>query len=275
MMILEKDIPFASQLNPGYGSVTLVGAGPGDPELLTIKGMRAIFEATILLVDDLVNPEILQYASPLARIIQVGKRGGCISTPQSYIEKLMISAVAKGEKVVRLKGGDPFIFGRGGEELEHLQALGIPVKVINGITSGLAASTALGAPLTHRDHAVGVLMITGHSKPGREATDWVQIGKVAQDTKLTLVIYMGITGVDAIQSGLMKSMPSETPVAIVQKATLPDQRIEKCSLRGLVSRIREANMGSPSIIVIGDVLQALAQIASDSVAPTLKHIKAA
>jgi uroporphyrin-III C-methyltransferase len=275
MMNIEKDIRFTSQLNASYGSVTLVGAGPGDPELLTIKGMRAIFEATILLVDDLVNPEILQYASPSARIIQVGKRGGCVSTPQSYIEKLMISAVAKGEKVVRLKGGDPFIFGRGGEEQEHLQALGIPVKVISGITSGLAASTALGAPLTHRDYAVGVLMITGHNKPGRNATDWAQIGKVAQDTKLTLVIYMGITGIDSIQSGLLESMSSDTPVAIVQKATLPDQRIEKCTLREMVSKIHETKMGSPSIIVIGDVLQALTQIANDSVAPAFQNIKAA
>lgn len=274
-MGLYTDNQFASQSNARYGSVTLVGAGPGDPELMTIKGMRAIFEATIVLVDDLVNPEILQYASPSARIIHVGKRGGCISTPQSYIEKLMISAVSKGEKVVRLKGGDPFIFGRGGEELENLQDLGIPVKVINGITSGLAASTALGAPLTHRDYAVGVLMITGHSKPGRGLTDWAQIGKVAQDTKLTLVIYMGISGVDAIQSGLLECMSADTPVAIVQRATLPDQRVEKCSLQSLVSMIHEKNMGSPSIIIIGDVLHALAQISSKSEAPSFDYIRAA
>ncbi len=145
------------------GTCTLVGAGPGDPELLTLKAVKAIQAATVLLVDDLVNEAILQHASPSARIVYVGKRGGCKSTPQAFIEKLMINAVQDGETVVRLKGGDPFIFGRGGEEVEHLRALGIEVNVINGITSGLAAISSLGAPLTHREHAHGVVFVTGHA----------------------------------------------------------------------------------------------------------------
>ena len=275
MMRLFTDNQLASQSNSCYGSVTLVGAGPGDPELLTIKGMRAIFEATVLLVDGLVTPLILQYASPKVRVIHVGKRGGCISTPQSYIEKLMISEALNGERVVRLKGGDPFIFGRGGEEVRRLQELGIQVSVINGITSGLAASTALQAPLTDRDHAVGVLMITGHSKPGRDETNWVEIGAVANSAKLTLVIYMGISGVDSIQSGLMQCMPSNTPVAIVQNASLPNQRIEHGKLSELVCVIEANQIASPSIIVIGDVLSGIAQAAGSKGLSSLQQLRAA
>ena len=130
------------------GTVTLVGAGPGDPELLTLKAVKAIQAATVLLVDDLVSPEVVALAAPGARVIHVGKRGGCRSTPQSFIHKLMVTAAREGEQVVRLKGGDPFIFGRGGEELEALREAGIGVRVINGITAGLGAATALGVPLT-------------------------------------------------------------------------------------------------------------------------------
>ena len=148
------------------GTCTLVGAGPGDPELLTLKALRAIQSATVLLVDDLVSREIVDFASPTARIIYVGKRGGCKSTPQAFIEKLMEAEVHKGEHVVRLKGGDPFIFGRGGEEVEHLRRAGIEPQIINGITAGLAGLSSLGAPLTHREHAHGVVFITGHAKPG-------------------------------------------------------------------------------------------------------------
>ena len=148
------------------GQVTLVGAGPGDPELLTLKAAKALAAATVVFVDDLVSDAIVQLAPAGARIVYVGKRGGCKSTPQAFIEKLMIAAAREGETVVRLKGGDPFIFGRGGEEVEHLQAAGIAVRVVNGITSGLAAATSLGVPLTHRDHAHGVVFVTGHARPG-------------------------------------------------------------------------------------------------------------
>jgi uroporphyrin-III C-methyltransferase len=156
------------------GKVTLVGAGPGDPELLTVKAVKAIQAATVLLVDDLVNPEITALAAPTARVVQVGKRGGCKSTPQAFIEKLMVMAAREGENVVRLKGGDPFIFGRGGEEMEHLREAGVDVEVVNGITSALAAVTALGVPLTHREHAHGVVAAptasTGRRSPRPRAT---------------------------------------------------------------------------------------------------------
>jgi uroporphyrin-III C-methyltransferase len=237
------------------GKVTLVGAGPGDPELLTLKAVKAIQAATVLMVDDLVSDEVVAYASPAARIVHVGKRGGCKSTPQAFIEKLMIMAAREGETVVRLKGGDPFIFGRGGEEQEHLRAAGIEVAIINGITSGLAAATALGVPLTHREHAHGVVFITGHAKPGAGAPDWGQLAAAARNAKLTLVIYMGVSGALRIQEELLEGLPAETPVAIVQQASLPAQRHSICTLGTLVTTIARDGLASPSVIVVGDVVK--------------------
>jgi len=205
----------------GNGKVTLVGAGPGDPELLTLKAVKAIGAATLLLVDDLVSDEIVAFAAPGARVVHVGKRGGCKSTPQAFIEKLMVMAAREGENVVRLKGGDPFIFGRGGEEVEHLRAAGIEVHIVNGITSGLAAATALGVPLTHREHAHGVVFVTGHAKPGSGGTDWRALAATARDARLTLVIYMGVAGAVRIQQELLTALPAGTPVAVVQRASAP------------------------------------------------------
>ncbi len=237
------------------GRVTLVGAGPGDPELLTLKALKAIQAATVLLVDDLVNPAIVALASPSARVIHVGKRGGCKSTPQSFIEKLMLTAVSEGEVVVRLKGGDPFLFGRGGEEVEHLQAAGVRVEVVNGITAGLAAVTSLNVPLTHRDHAHGVVFVTGHAKPGDDGTDWRALAATARSAKLTLVIYMGITGAAYIQAELLHGLPASTPVAIIQHVSLPQQRHATCILAELADTIAREKLASPSIIVVGDVVQ--------------------
>ena len=244
------------------GTCTLVGAGPGDPELLTIKAVKAIQAASVLFVDDLVNEEILGYARPGARIVHVGKRGGCKSTPQAFIEKLMITAVHEGENVVRLKGGDPFIFGRGGEEVEHLREAGIDCAVVNGITAGLAAVTSLGVPLTHRDHAQGVVFLTGHAKTGTgvddDPTDWRALGAMVCDARLTLVIYMGVAGVARIQRELLDGLPGDTPVAVVQHATLPRQRHIVTSLTRMQSDLTGAGLGSPAVIVIGDVLRGIA-----------------
>ncbi len=239
------------------GSCTLVGAGPGDPELLTIKALKAIQAATVLLVDDLVSDAIVALASPTARIIHVGKRGGCKSTPQAFIEKLMLMAVREGENVVRLKGGDPFMFGRGGEELASLQAAGIEVVVVNGITAGLAAVTSLGVPLTHREHAHGVVFVTGHAKPGSSGTDWRTLAATAHSARLTLVIYMGVSGAAKIQDELLKGLPTETPVAIIQNTSLPAQRHAVCTLAELHATIKREHLASPSVIVVGDVLQGL------------------
>jgi uroporphyrin-III C-methyltransferase len=236
----------------------LVGAGPGDPDLLTLKAVKAIASATVLLVDDLVSDAITGHASPTARIIHVGKRGGCKSTPQAFIEKLMAQEALAGETVVRLKGGDPFIFGRGGEELEHLQAQGITVTVINGITSGLAAVTSLGIPLTHREHAHGVLFITGHAKQGAaESVDWAALGQTSQQAKLTLVIYMGVSGAAHLQKALLQSMRADTPVAIIHQASLPTQRHVVCELQQLHDALVREELASPSVIVMGDVFKGL------------------
>ena len=245
-----------------HPKVTLVGAGPGDPELLTLKALKAIQQATVLFVDDLVSEEIVAFASAQARIVYVGKRGGCKSTPQAFIEKLMLAAAKDGENVVRLKGGDPFIFGRGGEEVEHLQAAGVQVEVLNGITAGLAAVTSLGVPLTHRQHAHGVVFVTGHAKPGDSGTDWRALAATAHSARLTLVIYMGVSGAERIQSELLTGLPANTPVAVVQNASLPSQRHIATSLGQLSADIKLASLASPSVIVVGDVVSGLAQAAA-------------
>jgi uroporphyrin-III C-methyltransferase len=249
-----------------------VGAGPGDPELLTLKALKAIQAATVLLVDDLVNEAIVAMASPTARVVHVGKRGGCKSTPQSFIEKLMLTAALEGENVVRLKGGDPFMFGRGGEELESLQAAGVQVSVVNGITAGLAAVTSLGVPLTHREYAHGVVFVTGHAKPGDAGTDWAALARTAEQAKLTLVIYMGISGAAHIQHELLMGMDSNTPVAIIQNASLPHQRQVVCTLDQLQATIVREHMASPSVIVVGDVVRGAAALAMPDT-PRVHHAR--
>ncbi|WP_372525908.1 uroporphyrinogen-III C-methyltransferase [Piscinibacter sp.] len=237
-------------------TVHLVGAGPGDPELLTLKAVRAIRAATVLLVDDLVSDGVLRYARKSARIVHVGKRGGCASTPQAFIEKLMAAEALKGERVVRLKGGDPFVFGRGGEEAQHLRAQGIAVEVVNGITAGLAAVTSLGVPLTHREHAHGVMFVTGHARGDAAALHWPTLAAAAAQG-LTLVIYMGIATIEALQGGLLQGLAPDTPVAVVQHASLPQQRDVQCTLSELAATVQREGICSPAIIVVGDVLRAL------------------
>jgi uroporphyrin-III C-methyltransferase len=225
--------------------------------LLTLKALKTIQAATVLFVDDLVNPAIVAMASSTARVVHVGKRGGCKSTPQSFIEKLMVTAANEGENVVRLKGGDPFIFGRGGEEVESLQAAGIRVAVVNGITSGLAAVSSLNVPLTHREYAHGVVFVTGHAKPGDSGTDWRALAHTARQAKLTLVIYMGVSGAARIEAELLDGLNADTPVAIIQNASLPAQRHCVCTLDALQHTITSENLISPCVIVVGDVMGGL------------------
>ena len=242
------------------GTVTLVGAGPGDPELLTFKAARAIERATVLLVDDLVSDGVLAFANANARVIHVGKRGGCASTPQAFIDKLMLAEALKGESVVRLKGGDPFMFGRGGEEADRLRAHGVSVDVVSGITSGMAAAAALGVPLTHRDHAHGVIFVTGHARADGVALDWPTLGAAAAQG-LTLVIYMGVTAIDLLSHGLLQTLPGATPAAVVQHASLPQQRVLSCTLATLASSVKSGRIGSPAIVIVGNVLQGLQGLA--------------
>jgi uroporphyrin-III C-methyltransferase len=236
------------------GFVYLVGAGPGDPDLLTIKAVKALQRADVILADDLVSNAVLEHANPDARIVHVGKRGGCRSTPQAFIERLMITEAQAGQVVVRLKGGDPFIFGRGGEECDALRAANIRHEVINGITAGLAAPTALGIPLTHRDVCHGAIIVTGHN--GDESRDAGPNWRALAATGLPLVIYMGIAQCEYIEQELLAGgMQASTPVAVIQHASRPNQRELITKLSGLAANIRESGIGSPGIIVIGDTVR--------------------
>ncbi len=236
----------------------LVGAGPGDPELLTIKALRTARRATLLLLDDLVSDAVL--ATVLRgrqrppRVVHVGKRGGCRSTPQAFIEKLMLSEALAGQRVVRLKGGDPFIFGRGGEEAQALRAHGITVEVVNGITSGLAAATALGVPWTHRQHACGVMLVTAHAQDGAAGPDWAVLGAAAAQG-ITLVIYMAMARLAQVQAALRLALGAATPAAVVQHAGTPQERRLLTTLGDLVIDARHQGLGSPAIVLVGDVLQ--------------------
>ncbi len=266
------------------GHVTLVGTGPGDADLLTVKAIRAIRNATVLLVDDLVGDGVLRYARASARIIHVGKRGGCRSTPQTFIQRLMISHARRGERVARLKGGDPFVFGRGGEEVEALQQAGIDVAVINGITSGLAAACALNTPWTHRNHAHGVMLVTGHlreasgaasacayadasaskgSSPSAAAPTpsapadtphWPTLGAAAAQG-LTLVVYMGMSNLASIIDGLRQSLPPTTPAALVQSATTVHERRLVSTIEHLLMAAQQQAFGSPAVLIVGNVLR--------------------
>lgn len=235
------------------GSVTLVGAGPGDPDLLTVQAIKAIRRGTVLLVDDLVGAGVLRYARRCTRIVHVGKRGGCKSTPQAFIHNLMVAEAQRGETVVRLKGGDPFIFGRGGEEAEHLRAAGIAVRVVNGISSGLAAATALGVPWTHRDYAHGVLLVTGHAGEANAELHWSTLGAAAAQG-LTLVVYMAVQRLAVVQAGLATTLSADTPAALVQNVSTGNERRLLSTLGRLVEDAAASSMQSPAILIVGTVL---------------------
>ena len=248
------------------GRVYLVGAGPGDPELLTLKAVRVLQSADVILVDDLVHPDVLAHAPPGARVIRVGKRGGCASTPQAFIHRLLIAQARAGHAVVRLKGGDPCIFGRGGEEAQALMQAGIAVEIVNGITSALAAATAAGVPLTHRDHAHGVAFVTGHAASGA-GPDW----KALVQSGLTLVVYMGVSRCAELMDGLLEAgMRPDVPAIVVQDATLATERRISTRLNHLAADVVAAGVQSPAILVIGDVaLHAARDLASRAAAAAL------
>lgn len=233
------------------GKVYLVGAGPGDPELITLKALRVLQQADVIMMDDLVNPALLQHARADARVVVVGKRGGCRSTPQSFINRQMVQEARAGHYVARLKGGDPLMFGRGGEEIEVLRKAGVAVEVISGVTSGIAAPASLGVPVTHRDYASGVTFITGHNAPDNQV-NWAALAV----SRTTLVIYMGIKMIpDIVNSLLEAGMAGQTPALAIQHGTLPQQSQVQATLSTLASAISVAKLGSPAIIVIGQVVE--------------------
>jgi uroporphyrin-III C-methyltransferase len=242
------------------GRVLLVGAGPGDADLLTIKAVRAIRAATVLLVDDLVGEGCLRHARRGTRIVHVGKRAGCKSTPQAFIEQLMIREARRGETVVRLKGGDPLVFGRAGEELAALRAAGVAVEVVNGVTAALAAAESLGVSLTHRDHAHGVIFVTGHAKGEDAQLDWAQLAATAAQG-FTLVIYMGVAQAAVLQQAMLRALPAHTPAAVVQAASTAHERRALCTLATLPATIARERLESPAVLIVGDVLQGAAALA--------------
>ena len=240
-------------MNTIHHPVTLIGAGPGDPELLTIKAVKAMRRASVALVDDLVDTGVLKYLKRSARIIHVGKRGGCASTPQAFIHKLMISEAHRGERVVRVKGGDPFVFGRGGEECDALRAAGLTVEVISGLTAGIAAPAAIGIPVTDRRFAPGVALVTGHAKDGGGGADWHALAR----SGLTLVVYMGVARLAQIVTGLRDGgLPGSTPVALISAAHTPAQRQLMSDLSSVVTAAQAGAISSPAVLVVGDVVRA-------------------
>lgn len=231
------------------GKVWLIGAGPGDPELLTLKAVKALGQAQIVLVDDLVAPQVLEYC-PQARVVKVGKRGGCRSTPQDFILRLMLRHARQGRLVARLKGGDPCVFGRAGEEARWLAGHGIACEIVNGVTAGFAAASACGMPLTLRGVARGVTLITAHAEDG-STPDWSALA----GSGTTLVVYMGATRVQEIRARLLAGgMPGATPVAMIENATLPRQRECLSTLADMADDAAGFGLRSPAVLVIGDVV---------------------
>jgi len=233
------------------GKVYLVGAGPGDPELLTVKALKILQKADVVLHDSLVSDEILDLVRRDAEFISVGKRARKHSVQQAEINSLLALHANKGLKVVRLKGGDPFIFGRGAEELEHIVKDGIDFEVIPGITSASGCSTYAGIPLTHRDHSQTVMFITAHCKDSKDCLDWTSIAKHQQ----TLAVYMGLMRNEVLRDKLIEygRVPS-TPVAIIENGTRHNQRVVLGTLADLPDMVDQHSVVSPSLIVVGEVV---------------------
>jgi uroporphyrinogen III methyltransferase / synthase len=236
------------------GKVYLVGAGPGDPGLLTLKGKSLIEKADVIIYDYLANEAFLNYARDDAELIYVGKSGGSHTMKQEDINGLLCEKAEKGFNVVRLKGGDPFIFGRGGEEAEVLVKAGIPFEVVPGVTSAIAAPAYAGIPLTHRDYTATVAFITGNEDPAKEQSniDWEKISTGVG----TLVFLMGIGNIEAIAAELIKHGRSpETPAAVIHRGTVPAQKSIEANLRDIAAAAKREGIKPPGIIVVGDVVR--------------------
>ena len=235
--------------------VAIVGAGPGDPELLTLKALRRLQGADIVVYDALVGPEILSFARSDAELVYVGKQRGKHSCSQAEINALVARHAKQGRRVVRLKGGDPFVFGRGGEEVDHLAQLGISVEIVPGITAATACGAVAGIPLTHRDYASAVTFVSGHGKNGEPALDWRALARPHH----TLVVYMGLHSAASIAERLTANgRGGDTPVAVVERGSLPDERILFGRLAGLADLVAQHDVRSPALIVVGEVVAAAA-----------------
>lgn len=243
-------------MTPPPTVVHIVGAGPGDPELLTVKAHRLIDAADVVLHDALVGDAIVDSLPGAATVVDVGKRPGGDRTPQSAIHRRMVEEARRGNRVVRLKGGDPCVFGRGGEEAEALAAAGVPFEIVPGVTSAVAVPGALGIPLTHRDHASNVTVVTGHEDPTKDesALDW---GAIAANVLAggTLVVLMGVGGLaDYVAALVGHGVAPDTPAAIIERGTLPDEFAVSGSLDTIVDDARETGVSPPAVTVVGDVV---------------------
>lgn len=245
------------------GKVTLVGAGPGDPELLTVKAARLIAAAELVVYDRLVGEAVLDLIAPTARRVDVGKETGRHSVPQDGINRLLVDLALAGNDVVRLKGGDPFIFGRGGEEAEALAAAGVPFEVVPGITAAAGCAASAGIPLTHRGVAESVRLVTGHRMDDRDLDlDWTSLA----DPRCTLVVYMGVASAERLAGGLRGAgLSGETPVAIIERGTTVHQRTLYTTLERLAADMARWQPKPPSLLIIG-------QVVARASAPTLERL---
>jgi uroporphyrinogen III methyltransferase/synthase len=242
------------------GIVHLVGAGPGDPGLLTVRAVELLGEADVVLHDRLIPPEALAHARPDAELIYVGKHGGGRQMPQEEINRLIVGHARAGRRVVRLKGGDPFVFGRGGEEALVLRDLGIPFEVVPGVTAGVAAPAYAGIPVTHRDAASGVAFVTGHEDPDKpeSAIDWAALAVFPG----TLVFYMGVRSLPRIAERLVANgRPRDEPVAVVERGTLPGQRTLLATLADVADRAAAEDIRAPAITLVGSVARLREELA--------------
>ncbi len=234
------------------GTVYLVGAGPGDPELMTLKARRLLAEADAVVYDYLVAPEVLAWTRPGCERVFAGKKGRQFKCEQSDIEATLVRLARAGKTVVRLKGGDPFVFGRGGEEAEALAAAGIPFAIVPGVTAALAAAAYAGIPLTHRAHSSAVVFLTGHEDPAKQdsAVRWEDYARLG----CTLCIYMGMHNLDAIVRRLQAGgLAPGTPAAVVQGATTDRHQMVVATVGTLAARAAEENLAAPGLVIIGEV----------------------
>ncbi len=235
------------------GKVYLVGAGPGDPGLITLKGVQALRRAEVVIYDYLANPRLLSFAPPQAEKIYVGKKGGHHTLSQEGINRLLVEKALAGQVVVRLKGGDPFVFGRGGEEIEALLEYDIPFEVVPGVTSALAVPAYAGIPVTHRHYTSTLALVTGHEAEGKKdsAIDWEALSRIG-----TLIFLMGMKNLPRICENLKRQGRSpETPVAVIQWGTTPRQKVAQGTLSDISERVKAAGLSAPAIILVGEVVK--------------------